>query len=101
MEVNLSSPRDIIITAVRRACEKTNPAFEGVLETHLQRTAGKGLELAYENPRKFKESLKSLFGEYSARFFEMLIINEAAELIKLSEKPKNLEDLLDLLRWWS
>ncbi|MDI3502913.1 MAG: hypothetical protein PWR13_925 [Archaeoglobi archaeon] len=96
----IESPRDIIITAVREAARKTNPAFEKVLETHLEKKLGKGFEIAYEDPEKFKVGLRDLFGEYSARFFEILVINEVVEKLKLGERPNTLEELVSLLSWW-
>jgi|Deesub1362A_J573_1020465.scaffolds.fasta_scaffold06629_1 hypothetical protein len=96
----MESLKDVIVAAVRKAANKTNPAFEEVLETHLKRNLGAGFEIAYEDPKKFKESLRDLFGEYSSRFFEILVVNEVIETLKLAEKPKSLEELIDLLSWW-
>ncbi|WP_457753258.1 NitrOD5 domain-containing protein [Thermococcus sp.] len=91
----MSSAEDIIVRAVTYAVEKANPTLKNLLEFHLKNTTGKGYELAYEDPKRFKEAVSKLFGEYSERLLEMLIISYFREKVRLKENIENLEDLVE------
>lgn len=70
------SPKELVVEAVKKAAEKTNPALVKVLEVHLKETTGKGFEVVYEDVDAFLDSVKKLFGEYGGKFFELAIISE-------------------------
>ena len=54
----------------------------------------KGLEVAYENPTEFKDAVSKLFGEYSARLLEMVIINKLKNQIGEGVEINSLEELV-------
>jgi hypothetical protein len=67
---------EILVKAISAALREVAPGLESVLEAHLKATLNKGLEVAYENPKEFKDAVSRLFGEYSARLLEMVIISK-------------------------
>ena len=89
-----SSPKELIVEAVKRAAEKTNPALVKVLEVHLRETTGKGFEVVYEDVDAFLNSIKKLFGEYGGRFFELAIISEIREMAGVVGSADTLKDVL-------
>ncbi len=94
----MSPAEDIIVRAVRNASKKANPGLEKLLEVHLQNTTGKGLELACEDPKKFKESVAKLFGEYSSRLLELLVVQEIKKELEISENIDSLEEAVDIVK---
>ncbi|AGK61760.1 hypothetical protein Asulf_01789 [Archaeoglobus sulfaticallidus PM70-1] len=96
--IEYSSPRDLVITAVKNAIKKTDPTLLKILEVHLESREGKGLDMAYENPEKFVDSMRDLFGEYSGRFFELLLIQEVKELVGFKEQPNSLKEAIEILK---
>ncbi|MBO8174332.1 MAG: DUF3227 domain-containing protein [Thermococcus sp.] len=94
----MSSAEEIVVRAVIYAVETANPTLKNLLEFHLKTTTGKGYELAYEDPKKFKEAVSKLFGEYSGRLLEMLIISYFKEKVGLKENVENLEDLVEYVK---
>ncbi len=89
-----SSPKELVVEAVKRAAEKTNPALVKVLEVHLRETTGKGFEVVYEDVDAFLNSIKKLFGEYGGRFFELAIISEIREMAGVVGSADTLKDVL-------
>ena len=92
-----SSPKELVVEAVKRAAEKTNPALVKVLEVHLRETTGKGFEVVYEDVDAFLNSIKKLFGEYGGRFFELAIISEIREMAGVVGSEDTLKDVLKVL----
>ena len=92
------TPESILLKAVERAAKKANPMLVKILEVHLRNEEGKGFELAFENPSRFVESVKNLFGEYSGRFFELLIIQELMQALNLEDKPYSLSEAVEILK---
>lgn len=94
----MNEAQNVVIKAVIYAIEKADPTLKNLLEFHLKSTTGKGFELAYENPREFKRSVSKLFGEYSGRLLEMLIISYFKENVGLRGDVNNLEELVVYLK---
>ncbi|ASJ06617.1 NitrOD5 domain-containing protein [Thermococcus pacificus] len=94
----MSKGAEILTKALSAALEKVNPGLKAVLETHLRVTTGKGLELAYEDPSAFKAAVGRLFGEYSARLLEMVVIDSLKDRFGGSVTVESLEDLVSELK---
>lgn len=94
----ISRPEEIMVEAVKNATRRANPALEKILETHLKIQADAQFELAYKDPKKFKELINGLFGEYSGRLLEMLIIEEIKRLLGIDENIETLEDAVKILK---
>jgi hypothetical protein len=94
----MNEAQNVVIKAVIYAIEKADPTLKNLLEFHLKSTTGKGFELAYENPEEFKRSVSKLFGEYSGRLLEMLIIGYFKENVGLKGDVNNLEELVVYLK---
>ncbi|RLI75640.1 hypothetical protein DRP04_13315 [Archaeoglobales archaeon] len=91
-------PEEVLLNAIKNAAKKANFTLIKILEVQLESKEGKGLELAFENPSKFIESVKDLFGEYSGRFFELLIVQELVQSLGLKDRPDNLLEAVELLK---
>jgi hypothetical protein len=94
----IESPERLVVEAVRNATKRANPALEKLLEVHLQTTANAGFELAFKDPQKFKDSINKLFGEYSGRLLEMLIVDEIKKLLELDENIDTLEQAVGIIK---
>ena len=94
----ISNPEELMIKAVKNATKKANPALEKLLEVHLKMNANVGFELAYNDPKKFKELINKLFGEYSGRLLEMLIVEEVKRLLEINEDVDSLEKAVEILK---
>jgi len=94
----VSSAEDVVVKAVRNAAKRANPGIEKLLEIHLRNTTNSGLELAYRDPKRFKECVSKLFGEYSNRLLEILIIKEIKDILGIKEEINTLEEAVELLR---
>ncbi len=94
----IGNPEDLMIKAVRSATKRANPALEELLEMHLKLTANVGFELAYRDPKKFKDLVNKLFGEYSGRLLEMMIVDEIKRMLEIDEDIDTLEKAVDILR---
>ncbi len=94
----ISNPEEVMIRAVRNATRRANPALEKILETHLEIHANAKFELAFRDPKKFKELVNKLFGEYSGRLLEMLIVEEVKKLVGIDENVDSLEDAVEILK---
>jgi len=94
----ISNPEEVMIKAVRNATRRANPALEKILEIHLKMQANAGFELAYRDPKRFKELVNKLFGEYSGRLLEMLVVDEVKKLLEVEEEIDNLEKAVEILR---
>lgn len=88
----------VIIGAVKNASNKAGPALENLLEIHLRNTEGKGFELAFEDPKRFKEAVIKLFGEYSGRLLELLIIQELKMMLEIDEEVERLENIVEMIK---
>lgn len=94
----MNEGQNIIVKAVVYSVERANPTLKSLLELHLKNTTGQGFELAYNNPTRFKEAVSKLFGEYSARLLEMLVISYFKEKVGLREELTTLEELVEYVR---
>ncbi|WP_297507459.1 NitrOD5 domain-containing protein [Thermococcus sp.] len=72
--------------------------MKDVLEAHLRVTLHRGLEVAYEDPKAFKGAVAKLFGEYSARLLELIILQRLKEQFGWSEEPSSLEEAVERIR---
>lgn len=90
----MSRGEEILVKAISTALKDVAPGLEAVLEAHLKATMNKGLEVAYENPIEFKDAVSKLFGEYSARLLEMVIINKLKNQIGEGVEINSLEELV-------
>ncbi|WP_456369797.1 NitrOD5 domain-containing protein [Geoglobus sp.] len=88
------SPQEVVVEAVKRAAEKTNPALVKVLEVHLRETTGRGFEVVYEDVDAFLDSIKKLFGEYGGRFFELAIVSEIRQSVGFIRSSDSLREVL-------
>lgn len=89
---------EILVKAISAALREVAPGLESVLEAHLKATLNKGLEVAYENPKEFKDAVSRLFGEYSARLLEMVIISKLKGRLGTEREINSLEELVDQIR---
>ncbi|AMQ19617.1 NitrOD5 domain-containing protein [Thermococcus peptonophilus] len=87
-----------MVKAVVHSVEKANPTLKSLLELQLKTTTGQGFELAYNDPKRFKEAVSKLFGEYSARLLEILIISYFREKAGLKEDVNSLEELIEYIK---
>ncbi|AFK22972.1 NitrOD5 domain-containing protein [Pyrococcus sp. ST04] len=94
----MSKGEEILVKALASALDKVSPGLKAVLETHLKVSLGKGLEVAYSNPKEFKSAVAKLFGEYSARLLEMVVIDQVKDVLGGSEPPETLEELVEILK---
>ncbi|NJE04650.1 DUF3227 domain-containing protein [Thermococcus sp. M36] len=94
----MDEARKVLVKAVVYSVEKANPTLKNLLELHLKSTTGQGFELAYNNPTLFKESVAKLFGEYSSRLLEMIIIGYFRENLGMKADFSTLEDLVEYLK---
>jgi len=94
----IGNPEDMMVEAVKRATRRANPALEKLLEVHLRLNANAGFELAYRDPKRFKDFVNRLFGEYSGRLLEMLIVDEIKRMLEIGEDLENLEKAVEILR---
>ena len=92
------SGEDVVVKAIKNASKRTNPGLEKLLEVHLKSTEGKGFEIAYEDPAKFKSSVVKLFGEYSGRLLELLIVQELKKILGVEEEIDSLEEAIDVVK---
>ena len=90
--------QEIIVRAVKNASNKAGPALESLLEVHLRNTEGEGFELAFESPNRFKEAVIKLFGEYSGRLLELLIIQELKMMLGIDEEVEKLENVVEIIK---
>ncbi|AMM54667.1 NitrOD5 domain-containing protein [Pyrococcus kukulkanii] len=93
-----SRGQEILVKALANALDKVSPGLKVVLETHLRVSLGEGLEVAYKDPKKFKDAVAKLFGEYSSRLLEMVVIDQVKDVLGSSEPPDTLEELVDVLK---
>lgn len=94
----MNEGQNVIVKAVVHSVEKANPTLKPLLELHLKNTTGQGFELAYNDPKRFKEAVSKLFGEYSARLLEMLVISYFREKAGLKEEVNTLEELVEYIK---
>ncbi len=94
----MDEAQKIVVKAVVHSVEQANPTLRTLLELHLKGTTGQGFELAYTDPTKFKEAISKLFGEYSARLLEMLIISYFRENLGMKGEFNSLEELVKHLK---
>ncbi|ASJ16490.1 hypothetical protein A3L04_05075 [Thermococcus chitonophagus] len=94
----MSKGQEILVRALANALDKVSPGLKAVLETHLRVSLGEGLEVAYSDPKKFKEAVAKLFGEYSSRLLEMVVIDQVKDVLGGSEPPNTLEELVEILK---
>ena len=91
----MSKGEEILVKAINVALQEVAPGLESVLEAHLKATLNKGFELAYENPKEFKTAVSKLFGEYSARLLEMVIINRLKGSLGEEGEINSLEEVVE------
>ncbi|MCO6041955.1 NitrOD5 domain-containing protein [Thermococcus alcaliphilus] len=94
----MNKGEEILAKAISAALREVAPGLESVLEAHLRATLNKGLEVAYENPKEFKDAVSKLFGEYSARLLEMVIINKLKGRLGEEGEVNSLEELVEQIR---
>ncbi|HII61308.1 NitrOD5 domain-containing protein [Pyrococcus horikoshii] len=94
----MSKGRDILTKTIILALREVAPGLEAVLEAHLRATLNSGIELAYDDPQKFKEAVSKLFGEYSARLLEMVIISKLKGRLGEDIEANSLEELVSEIR---
>ena len=90
--------KEIIVRAIKTACKKASPGFEQLLEIHLRNNTGRGFELVYEDPKRFKEVVTKMLGEYSYRLLELLALQEIKKELKLGENVNTLEEVVNSTR---
>ena len=89
---------EVVVEAIKNACKKASPGFEQLLEVHLKNNTGKGFELAYEDPKKFREVVIKILGEYSYRLLELLALQEIRRELGISEELNSLEEAVKVAR---
>lgn len=89
---------EVLMNAISSSLNEVAPGLEAVLEAHLKATLNKGLEVAYDDPTTFKEAVARLFGEYSARLLELVIINRLQTQFGWTGEPKSLEELVERIK---
>ncbi|MCD6371979.1 MAG: DUF3227 domain-containing protein [Thermococcus sp.] len=94
----MSKGEEILVKAISSALKEVAPGLEAVLDAHLKVTMNKGLEAAYENPKEFKNAVSKLFGDYSARLLEMVIINKLRGRLGEGTDVNSLEELVERIR---
>ncbi|WP_456321623.1 NitrOD5 domain-containing protein [Palaeococcus sp. (in: euryarchaeotes)] len=91
----MNKGEEILVKAISAALKEVAPGLEAVLEAHLRAKMNRGLEVAYENPQEFKDAASKLFGEYSARLLEMVIINKLESQLGEGVEVNSLEELVE------
>ncbi len=91
------NPETVMVEAVRSATRRANPALEKILEVHLRMHSNVGFELAYRDPKRFRELVNKLFGEYSGRLLEILIVDEIKKKLDINEEIDSLEKAVEIL----
>ena len=87
----------LIMKAVEDALNRANPTMQNLVKYYLKSVADADFSLAYSNPKEFKKLLSRLFGEYSTRLLEMIIIKNVAESIGVGSDTSTLEELIEEL----
>jgi NitrOD domain-containing protein len=62
-----------IILATEKSLTRAGPHFKALLVFYLKDRHNVGLDVVYDDPRIFHESITDLFGIYSSRLLESLI----------------------------
>ena len=88
----------LIIKSVEDALNRANPTMLNLVKYYLKNTADADFSLAYKNPKEFKKLLSRLFGEYSTRLLEMIIIKNVSEAIGFGANANTLEELVEELQ---
>jgi len=83
----------MVSVTAREILRRLGKPFEATITAYLKSKYGKGVEIIEEDPRKFYNALKELFGEFAAKIF---IYDLVAEL-HLSMRSTDIEDLLKAL----
>jgi len=83
----------MISATAREILRRLGRPFEATITAYLKSKYDKGIEIIEEDPRKFYNALKELFGEFAAKIF---IYNLVIEL-HLSVKSTDIEDMLSAL----
>ncbi|MFH1328505.1 MAG: NitrOD5 domain-containing protein [Candidatus Bathyarchaeota archaeon] len=63
-----------ILYSAEKALKLTGNYFKPLLVSHLKRKFNSGLDIILTQPGKFHDSVAELFGEYTARLLENLIV---------------------------
>lgn len=83
----------MVTATAREILHRLGRPFEATINAYLESKYGKGVEIIEEDPRKFYNALKELFGEFAAKIF---IYNLVVEL-HLSANSTDIEDMLSAL----
>jgi len=59
----------MVTAAAREILQRFGRPFEPTISAYLNSKYGKGIEIIEEDPRKFYNALKELFGEFAAKIF--------------------------------
>jgi hypothetical protein len=94
----MSKGSEVLTRAITSALNEVAPGLEVVLEAHLRATLNRGLEVAYDDPKAFKDAVSKLFGEYSARLLEMVIISKLRNKFEWVGEASTLEELVERIK---
>jgi len=94
----MTKGKDVLINAVENAIKKANPTMLNLIKYYLRTNVKSDFSLAYEHPKKFKEILVNLLGEYSTRLLEMIIIKDVIVSLGLSNDFSSLEELVETIK---
>lgn len=88
----------IIVKAMEQALQQANPTLLDLVAFYLKNTADSDLKLAYKDPQKFKKLMSSLFGDYSTRLLELIVIKNIKENLGIMGDFQTLEELIEKLK---
>ncbi len=89
---------EVLVRVISGSLNDVAPGLKDVLEAHLRVTLHRGLEIAYEDPKAFKGAVEKLFGEYSARLLELIILQRLKAQFGWLDGPSTLEEAVERVR---
>jgi len=89
---------EVLVGAISSSLNEVAPGLKAVLEAYLRATLNRGLEVAYDDPKAFKEAVAKLFGEYSARLLELVIIDRLRAQFEWAGEPATLEEVVERIK---
>ncbi|ASJ10408.1 hypothetical protein A3L12_03385 [Thermococcus sp. P6] len=87
----------IVVATAEEVLKTLGPYFEITIRTYLESKYGKGIEYVGEDPRRFYEAIRDLFGEFAAKMFIYNLVRELGIPVRSRETEQLLKGLEEYL----
>lgn len=87
-----------IILATEKSLERAGPHFKALLIFYLNDRHNVGLDIVYDDPRIFHESITDLFGIYSSRLLESLIEDIIRDRSKMQTSDVDFKSFIESVK---